>query len=344
VDDKVYRVLEQRCGLFRHFVGPMQPVLAEARRMLLGGASPDASHLVRIAGTIEGDPLVDAAYEGKAGEAPELSAPPITRRDLIDALGLLSKDYGYTVRVDTGKGQVSIKAGRKKAARYALRREALEENAELLPLVLDDARLKEIPARLLQGGERIPLVFGTFERGAYRRSVAYWLGGARPIRVRSMTQLKKLLAAWDGAPAAPETLAKARRRARREAEKLVSNAEASEQARWRRGLEAQIEAARIRLLKELGRYLVAWKQAVEDLNSTFYEAMAREDRTSARLRTCFERLGSTYPEWPEEIVEELPVFLDHLTPNRRDARLLGSELDAALADPRWRASQVVERG
>ena len=36
IDDKVYYVLRQRCGLFTTFVGGMQPVLARGRKILLG--------------------------------------------------------------------------------------------------------------------------------------------------------------------------------------------------------------------------------------------------------------------------------------------------------------------
>jgi superfamily II DNA or RNA helicase len=36
VDERVYRALATRCGLFEKFVGPMQPVLSQAMRMLIG--------------------------------------------------------------------------------------------------------------------------------------------------------------------------------------------------------------------------------------------------------------------------------------------------------------------
>jgi len=46
------------------------------------------------------------------------------------------------------------------------------------------------------------------------------------------------------------------------------------------------------------------------------------------------RLGG-YPEWPAELGRELDEFYRDLAPNQRHARLLGSEIDAALEDPRW---------
>src|SRR5467141_2841865 len=36
VDQRVYRALAERCGLFERYVGPMQPVLSRAMRMLAG--------------------------------------------------------------------------------------------------------------------------------------------------------------------------------------------------------------------------------------------------------------------------------------------------------------------
>src|SRR5207302_7660285 len=36
VDQRVYRALAKRCGLFETFVGPMQPVMSRALRMLVG--------------------------------------------------------------------------------------------------------------------------------------------------------------------------------------------------------------------------------------------------------------------------------------------------------------------
>jgi ATP-dependent helicase YprA (DUF1998 family) len=56
VDDRVYRVLRVRCGLFERFVGAMQPVLARARRMLLGQDPADLETLTIAAEQVKRDP------------------------------------------------------------------------------------------------------------------------------------------------------------------------------------------------------------------------------------------------------------------------------------------------
>jgi len=343
VDDRVYNTLRRRCGLFKHFVGPMQPVLQEARKILLGRAPADTGVLERMAGEIQGDALIDAAYEEAPAKDVSTAPPPVERHDLIDALHLLTKDLGFTVREQADKGQISIRRGRKKARYFALRREVLEQDPHVRPLVLDDPELKEIPAILLQGADRLPLVIGTYEEGRYRRSAAYWIGDGSLKSVGSMRELKSWIEEWDGTAPEPEALAKARERARKDAHRLVRDAAQREQTRWRTGLEAQVQAARIRLMKELARYLVCWKGQAGDLNTVFYDAMQRSDRSAIRLRRCFKRLGQEYPEWPHEITAELSNFLSRLGPSQQDARLLGREIDAALNDPRWQAAEALRR-
>jgi len=53
----------------------------------------------------------------------------------------------------------------------------------------------------------------------------------------------------------------------------------------------------------------------------------------------FSRLGGE-PVWDVGVCRELDEFVRGLAPNRRQARMLGSELDAALRDPRWIAAAV----
>ena len=59
---------------------------------------------------------------------------------------------------------------------------------------------------------------------------------------------------------------------------------------------------------------------------------------AARLRQCFERLGRTYPTWDPDLVDDMRSEIHGQPASRREARLLGSELDAALQDPRWQAA------
>jgi hypothetical protein len=67
--------------------------------------------------------------------------------------------------------------------------------------------------------------------------------------------------------------------------------------------------------------------------------MNRSDlATSVRLGQCFTKLDNSYPEWTEELIFQIERFRKEATPNQRLGRLIGSELDAALDDPRWEYS------
>lgn len=57
---------------------------------------------------------------------------------------------------------------------------------------------------------------------------------------------------------------------------------------------------------------------------------------AGRLKRCLEKLGG-YPEWDLELCLDLEAFAQTLSDGRRRARLLGTEVDAALDDPRWSA-------
>jgi hypothetical protein len=62
VDERVYRALALRCGLFETFVGPMQPVLSQALRMLIGRVEVDEEALARAADAIRNDPTLMQAF------------------------------------------------------------------------------------------------------------------------------------------------------------------------------------------------------------------------------------------------------------------------------------------
>jgi hypothetical protein len=70
-----------------------------------------------------------------------------------------------------------------------------------------------------------------------------------------------------------------------------------------------------------------------------YEQMNRDIASAGRTKACLDRLAGL-PEWPPELTRELGEFLRQITTNQRKARLLGSEIDAALEDPRWKAAMI----
>jgi hypothetical protein len=42
-----------------------------------------------------------------------------------------------------------------------------------------------------------------------------------------------------------------------------------------------------------------------------------------------------YQAWPPDLFWEIENTLEDLPPNRKQARMIGSELDAAIMNPRW---------
>jgi len=157
------------------------------------------------------------------------------------------------------------------------------------------------------------------------------------ISVESLQALNELVSKWDGDYPDPGQWRKAEgaatARAAAEARRLLNHAREQQGA----GLRRQIAACRQRLLKELGRYLVCIEGNAFDLNGVFHRQMSRDIAGARRLQLCRERLGG-YPEWPPALSQELESFYAGLSAGQRDARLLGSGVDAALDDPRWRAT------
>jgi hypothetical protein len=146
------------------------------------------------------------------------------------------------------------------------------------------------------------------------------------------------VAGWNGTYPDPRRRREAEEAARRTAEERVERDARQASTREEEGLKRQLDAARTRLLRELGKYLVSLGQGAGDLNSLLFRQMQREDIASRqRLLQAQEKLGIAYPDWPDHLLEELAAFDRQVTPNERRGRLIGKELDAALADPRWAA-------
>ena len=101
-----------------------------------------------------------------------------------------------------------------------------------------------------------------------------------------------------------------------------------------RAQQAQLVAARLRLVEELGRTLVCFDPVTDDLNSRFHRLATEANPTAHRLARVFHRLGG-YPEWTERHCSDLRANRDGLSPVQLATRRTGRELDAALDDPRW---------
>jgi superfamily II DNA or RNA helicase len=336
IDENVYQVLRQRCGLFEHFVGAMQPVLARARRMLEGGEPFDAGALKSMATSIDDDPLHAETYlESPAGEVSEVR-PSVSAEDVERALKRLLPDFGVRVKWGRQSGQVEVSVPRGLKFTMATTSAGLERDPEAVPLSLVEQRFRAIAEHLEHAGEQMPLVLGSSQTGAFRSVVAYWVEGDQATPVDSFGVLETLVDGWQGAPPGAATVLNLTRRAHGEAEALVK-ARVARAEKWEsRALERQREAACIRLQRELGRYLVCSGGWTKNLNKVLFELVSRETLGAKRLRRCLENIGD-YPIWDEETLHELHLFERSLDDNQREARLLGKELDAALDDPRWRA-------
>jgi superfamily II DNA or RNA helicase len=96
IDQRVYRALNARCGLFERFVGPMQPVLSRALRMLMGREEFDEDTLARVAEDIRADPTLMQAFPGD--DPAELTAEPVLVSP-TDAEALLAALDGTGIRM-----------------------------------------------------------------------------------------------------------------------------------------------------------------------------------------------------------------------------------------------------
>lgn len=175
IDERIYSVLRQRCGLFEHFVGEMQPVLALARRMLIGQQPADPNALQQD----QPDRLATEIYriEGEARKT-ELTPPTLTREQVAQALQGLPADSGITVRAES-EGVWRVQFSSSSRYRCAVRSDLLEKYPDLHPLTPESEIAERILRKLSRSSTRLPLVVACVEAGAFRVSIAYWIGNGR---------------------------------------------------------------------------------------------------------------------------------------------------------------------
>jgi hypothetical protein len=171
--------------------------------------------------------------------------------------------------------------------------------------------------------------------------VGYWCQGDQREEVERFDRLEALLGMWDGRFVAPADWIAAEKEAQGIAQERVEAMKREAARRERRGLERQVEAARLRLLRELARYLLCLDPDATDLNQVFHTQRTRDIASAVRLARAHELVG--YPEWDTVLVEEMRQVVRGLGANQRQNVLLGSPLDAAIADPRWRAAETLAR-
>lgn len=337
VDERVYQALRSRCGLFEHFVGAMQPVLALARRMLRGEQPVDPNALETVASQVERDPLAAETYMESEAHGSAENRAACSLADFKRALALLGPHLGFTVKRDKHLEAYSVAGNGFSRTRFGASLTALERDASIRPLSSFDEKLRTLVEGLTRPGERLPLVIGSHQQGAFRVSVAYWVGPEAKIRIDSIDQLEGVVEKWDGRLPDPamwhECLISAQCEARNEVTRLAEQA----QAREKQAAQRQVEAARVRLTRELGRYLVCAGADPHSLKQAFYQQLKNTAGAAGqRLKQCYDRLQG-YPDWPPEFCRELEAWVSTLPEHRRTSRLAGMEIEAALRDPRWNA-------
>jgi len=343
VDDRVYRALRRRCGLFENFVGAMQPVLARARRMLTGEEPVDLDALDQTATEVEEDALTMETYADSGPEPPAESPGALGRKDIEKALSYLTPELGFKVRMQKTLDIWKVSGAGIRRIELADNAAALEANPKAIPMSPLGPWLDPLVESLSRPGEHLPLVVESYQDGAFRSCVARWVTSRRTTEVRCLDDLLACLTSWDGVYPPPDKWMRAKTKAQRSARRLVRESRGEAEERERQGLQWQIEAASIRLKRELGRYLICLGSGARNLNDFMYQQLSRAEFVGRRrLQQCQEILGG-YPDWAEWLVEELDEFARKVNAGERRARIAGSELDAALQDPRWAATDSSQR-
>lgn len=329
VDERVYQALATRCGLFETFVGPMQPVLSQAMRMLVGREPVNEAALAKAAEEIKCDPVLMQAF-------PEDDAAPLSGENGLvrgeDAEALLAALDGTGIEVHAeGNSVHRIGSG---PLRIATHPSAIETHTDASCVDGLDARQWELLRELQQPGERLPLVVASAEADGFRAMACAWVTSDGPQPIRSFAELQTLVANWDGQEVPKGAWQAARQLLRDEARKTVAEASCRAAAVVATSRSAQLEAARLRLVEELGRTLICFDPDTDDLNGKFHRLARDGTATAERLRKVYARICG-YPDWSELHIRDLRDYRAMLTPSQVKTRLTGRELDAALNDPRW---------
>ena len=147
IDEKVYGALRRRCGLFTHFVGTMQPVLARAQVMLNHPGEFNVDELERIASESERNFLSAETYLDS--EAVQIAPPShaVTRADVVSALDALQPEFGLQVAGHADRGVVTIKGLASKPVRLAFTNPALDADTAARPLTALSPEVAQIADR-----------------------------------------------------------------------------------------------------------------------------------------------------------------------------------------------------
>jgi superfamily II DNA or RNA helicase len=219
IDERVYSALRRRCGLFEHFVGTMQPVLARAQVMLNRPKEFSVEELERIAAENEQDFLNAETYLESEAVQVETSPEVVSRSDIIRALAMLRPEFGLQVVNHADTGAVTVKGLNGKSVRFGLTDQALDADTAVKPLTAISPETRQIADHLVGPGETLPLVIGSHRSGPFRRSFAFWVTDNSIEPLHTFAELRARVDSWDGRLPAPEKITSAARHAQKEAER-----------------------------------------------------------------------------------------------------------------------------
>lgn len=337
IDEKVYGALRRRCGLFTHFVGTMQPVLARAQVMLNHPGEFSVEELERIASEAEQNFLNAETYLDSEAVNVDQPTHVVTRADIVSALEAIQPEFGLQVAGQPAKGTFTVKGLIAKPITLAFTDPALDADPAARPLTALSPEVAQIADHLTRPGETLPLVFGSARAGAFRRSCAFWVAETSAEPIQDLSALRSRVDAWDGTLPGTQKITAAAMHAQREAERQVRALESNAAKVERNNLAAQREAASLRLNREVGRLLRCLDPAAGDLTQLAKAQAARPGPLADRIRQAKEWLAGRFV-WTPQLAWELQQFLQTLTPNDQRSRLSGSSIDAAFADHRWQAT------
>ena len=362
VDRRVYEVLQKRCQVFTGMVGPMQPVLAAARKLLVkrvpdSDVERELALLEAQADAIGQDIGASVAYtpsdaaaiaEIEASRAPghvPATVAAVSRDDLAEALPSLADAIGVQVTAGDGTWRLALPSG---TADVALAQRVLERAAGAVPFGPASGAWEEVAAQVAAAsdGRETPLVVALASDGAFRQACAGWIersGDVTPLATAAT--LARRLQEWDGWVPPSKRRFEAEEALRVEATARVAAMASRAREVERAALVGHVEAARLRLRPVLARALaVSVRQPGADWNATWRALIDREG-SGARVQRwarALDLMGGTMPStWAER--PEVETAIGELTRAQREGLQTYSELDAALADARWDALETLRR-
>jgi hypothetical protein len=291
--------------------------------------------LSKAAEEVVTDVAIAYTFIESEADSSHISEPPQTRNEIETALDWLAEtSASVSARQVKGQPRWRLRGLGKRTIEVTTRREMLERDKDVVPMTAGVDLLQQLIERL-ELPSRVPLVLAQYSSGACRCVEARWVEADNVIVIKSAKQLIQLIHSWNGTLASPSLIVQAQDQARivaqQRVERMLQSALTEEDANLRR----QLEAARHRLIRELGRTLLCL--GTGDLSRLFHEQVQREAHDDGRYHRALRRLNGL-PLWTKAEIEEIEQFARSLTETERQARILGSEVDAALNDPRWRVT------